>query len=194
MFFFFIFHHLFQIFGLTDLKRNCLTAIIGSTCYFLLWGYLHSNLGSSFIINAIKDWFYYLVVIDVICIGIIYKTYYGRSIVNEIGGEEKEDWAFDDRSHQYINLRRERQLAEKEKKIKEHEKKLAEKTEIFNNLLESKETLDILQDKSKEIEQLKQDVKELDTAIRYAPGGEIAKECEQDFYELAKFQNEEVNK
>lgn len=50
---------------------------------------------------VIREYWKYFVVIDAISMAIIYKCYYGRSIVNEVTAEDNEVWDYDKKTHQY---------------------------------------------------------------------------------------------
>jgi hypothetical protein len=156
---------------MTDLKRNCLTVIAGAICYFLLYGYLVDNSSNSWTL-LLKNWFGYFILFDVVMMGVIYRNYYGRSIINEIVEQEPtEKWDYDPDNHLYIR---------KDLKDKEHlyDSKIIMVDQTLQSLANHSH---IINKTEQELEKVKADVNELDMAIRYAPGGELAKEAEADF-------------
>jgi hypothetical protein len=83
--FFYIFHHinhyLFKPLDKTDAAVNVRTLIIGGIAYILLHGYLNGPSLSSYVF---KDYFWWIFSIDVIAMSVIYRNFYGESILNEI--------------------------------------------------------------------------------------------------------------
>jgi hypothetical protein len=83
--FFYIFHHLnhylFRPTDKTDAAVNVRTLIFGGIAYILLHGYLNKSTLSSY---PFKDYFWWIFAIDVIAMSVIYRNYYGESIINEI--------------------------------------------------------------------------------------------------------------
>ena len=69
-------------------KKNVMTFLFGSICWFLLGSYLFTpgriDKSSNFILYGMKNFFMWLVIIDICCVAIIYKLYYNRSIFNEV--------------------------------------------------------------------------------------------------------------
>jgi hypothetical protein len=92
--FFYIFHHinhyLFKPLDKTDAAVNVRTLIIGGISYILLHGYLNGPKLSSYVF---KDYFWWIFAIDIIAMSVIYRNFYGQSILNEIGNTfgKKED-------------------------------------------------------------------------------------------------------
>jgi hypothetical protein len=84
--FFYIFHHinhyLFKPVDKTDAAVNVRTLILGGIAYILLHGYLNGTTLSSYVF---KDYFWWIFSIDVIAMSVIYRNFYGESILNEIG-------------------------------------------------------------------------------------------------------------
>lgn len=84
--FFYIFHHinhyLFKPLDKTDAAVNVRTLILGGIAYILLHGYLNGPNLSSYVF---KDYFWWIFAIDVIAMSVIYRNFYGESILNEIG-------------------------------------------------------------------------------------------------------------
>jgi hypothetical protein len=83
--FFYIFHHinhyLFKPLDKTDASVNVRTLILGGIAYILLHGYINGPTLSSYVF---KDYFWWIFSIDVIAMSVIYRNFYGESIINEI--------------------------------------------------------------------------------------------------------------
>ncbi len=67
-------------------KKNVMTFLFGSILWFLLCSYLFSpsTNTSNFILYGMKNFFMWLVLIDICSVAVIYKLYYKRSIFNEV--------------------------------------------------------------------------------------------------------------
>jgi hypothetical protein len=83
--FFYLFHHInhyvFKPTNKPDSAMNVRTLIMGGIAYILFHAYLKSERMSDF---YFKDYFWCIFVIDVIAMGIIYKEYYGESVLGEV--------------------------------------------------------------------------------------------------------------
>jgi hypothetical protein len=83
--FFYIFHHinhyLFKPLDKTDAAVNVRTLILGGIAYILLHGYLN---GPTLFSYVFKDYFWWIFAIDVVAMSVIYRNFYGESIINEI--------------------------------------------------------------------------------------------------------------
>jgi hypothetical protein len=82
-------------------KKNCLTFIIGANIHLMLFlfiQYLAKHTGNMFI-ELLYRFYFVFVIIDVIAMAILYKCYWGRSIVNEMGAED--NWEYDEDRHRY---------------------------------------------------------------------------------------------
>jgi len=105
---FFTLHHLFHaLFAdiMTYIQINCLTALIGAICYFLTYGYMveYAN-GFS---RIIKDWWWYICVADISVMAVIYRNYYGRTIIAEVGVDTEDDhWDYNEEKHRYRKKQR----------------------------------------------------------------------------------------
>ena len=82
-------------------KKNCLTFLIGGNLHlilFLIVQYLSKNTG-----NMLAELFYrfysVFVLIDMFTMAILYKCYWGRSIINEMENDGR--WHFDKENHKY---------------------------------------------------------------------------------------------
>lgn len=181
---FFLLHHLFQILPITDLRRNCLTFLIGSIIYFLLRGYLQDH-NINWITRTFIDWFWYLLAADVVAMGIIYREYYGRSIVEETFSDP-EKWQWDAEQHKYVRTdlsQREEYFRDKLDALDQVGDKTFQVDLSLRELNSAKEKLD-------KIDQLEENLNELDQAFRYRPDGEEAKELKEHFNQLVNEQLE----
>jgi len=101
---YFILHHLFDILPFTkdckDVKKNCLTFLLGSIIHFIFYGMLKEYKLTG-MLKVITDFYVYIVLVDAIAMGVLYKTYYGRSILNEVAAIDEDDWDYDDEQHRY---------------------------------------------------------------------------------------------
>jgi len=178
--FFFLLHHLFTLLFdgvLTDLRRNCITFLLGTVLYVLCWGFLFNRF-SHWLAQTIQDFFWYFVVADVAVMAIIYRSYYGRSIVSELDPDSQDKYDWNDDDHQY----RKSKLAVKEALmddgVKEMHRVIGKSEETLGDLEEAKEKIEEFEN---DLQNLESNVNELDMAIRYAPGGEIAQKAQTDF-------------
>lgn len=84
--FFYIFHHinhyLFKPADKTDSAINVRTLIMGGIAYILFHGFLYSKNMRDY---YFKDYFWWIFALDVCSVSVIYRSYYGESIVGEIG-------------------------------------------------------------------------------------------------------------
>ena len=67
-------------------SKNVRTLIMGGILYILLHAYLFSESNHLY---KYRYYFYYLLILDAFVIGVIYKLYYGESIVNELSNDKK---------------------------------------------------------------------------------------------------------
>jgi len=193
MFFFFIIHHLFSLIfdtSMSDVRRNCLTLVVGSICYFLLYGYVTANYSTgNWLFRALRDWYGLLIVIDIFSVGIIYRSYYGRSIVNEIGDDQCGKWDYEPETHQYHKS----DIAVKEEYFADKLDTLDQAETTLNQLEDQVEQFQETNQKLEKIDQIEENLQELDMAIRYAPGGDLALAAQADFEALADQQQRQVN-
>lgn len=103
--YFYLVHHLLRIIPITkdsgDLKLNCTTLLIGTILHILTIGYLKSMkiMDENNLIGIIFNWYYYLIIADIAAVAILYKEYYGRSIISEM--DKPEDWEWDEENNKY---------------------------------------------------------------------------------------------
>ena len=169
--FFYLVHHILRVIpGVkesSNLKLNCTTLLIGTALHIMMTGYLRTaSIGreNSFIGNLFR-WYYYLIVADIIAVGVLYKEFYGRSILAE--AEKPSKWEWDEEKDKYKEKR--------EAKADRSEEAIQMATELGNEIDDTRERLVETRDK----------VEEIDMAIRYHPDGEIAKQLKED-YEILK--------
>lgn len=106
-----IFYLLHEITGfnedIPDGKRNARIFIIGIILYCLLYIFLinlwDKNVFSQNTADAIFWCGLILFISDISLISYIYKSYYGRSIINEIK-DEQDEWLFDKENHKYYKI------------------------------------------------------------------------------------------
>lgn len=152
--------------------------VVGTICYFLLYGYITSNYANShWILKALHDWYVYLMIIDTFSVGIIYRSYYGRSIINEVGDDRSGRWDYQPETHKYYKS----DLAIKEDYFRNKMDKLDQAEGTLNQLEDQVEQYQETNKKLEKIDQLEENINELDMAIRYAPGSDIALQAQSDF-------------
>lgn len=142
-------------------KKNIFTFIIGATCYILLYvfaEYLQRKSGY-LIFELFHKFFFYFVIVDAVAMAVLYKLYWGRSILNETMPNEDSNWDFKEEDHKYT----------KRKNLQEDE---------IRNFNEKSQKLDELDE---EVDELREKTEELETALLYHPDGELAKELKSNF-------------
>lgn len=175
---FYLFHNIINNINFTDnwneSKKNCLTLIVGGTLYVILYvllEYLYKKTYNIFF-DLMHKFFFYFVIVDAITMAVLYKLYWGRSIINEITPSE-DKWHLDEENHKY----------------KSHETLAYEDIRNFNNksnkLDELEKNVENLGDNIENLEENIKDIEEktdeMETAILFQPGGTIEKNCENDF-------------
>lgn len=102
---FFTLHHLVHKIAPSsweNVRKNALTFIIGTTFYYLLWGFVHlPHIFAHPIVMPLRNFYLYYILADIFSVGVLYKSYYGRSIIEEIRDPNGQDWDFDEDKHQY---------------------------------------------------------------------------------------------
>ena len=111
--------------------------------------------------------------------GIIYRNHYGRSIIFEMGDDDPSKWEYDEKTHKY-----------KRSEQTEREEFFAHKMDVLEQADETlqglKDHQQIMQETAEQLKDIQDTVDELDMAVKYAPGGELAKKFEQDFNDKLK--------
>lgn len=79
-----------------DGAKNVRTLIYGGICYILLHAYLY-NADCPYYLY--RHYIWYLFVLDALTMAVVYKNYYGRSIICEINSVEHHD--YDEKTHKY---------------------------------------------------------------------------------------------
>ena len=92
--------------NITGGKRNARVAIVGAMVYILLYilvdgVYRSSNWDPEFL-STVRTGMFLAFAADLCVMGWIYKDYYGRSIVQEVG--DKKGWVYDENHHKYHYL------------------------------------------------------------------------------------------
>ena len=186
MIYYFI-HNFLNLFSYTsewkESRKHCLNFIFGSTFYVTLFVFLQylTKTTQHLFIELITKFFPLFVIIDALGMAIIYKIYWGRSILSEIDATREYNWTFDKKKHKYYK----KDILRNEKKKKKIEKELMNYYNKSDHIDELKEKTNDLDKQTKE---LRNKTDELETALLYHPDGQIAKELEKDFYENANKQ------
>lgn len=110
--FYYTLHHLApETARFRDGRRNCATFILGSALYGGVWMLLQNWCGPALQrTSTVALWLLWLA--DALTMAYIYKAYYGRSILNELGAEDA--WEYDAATHRYRRLTEEERLAQAE--------------------------------------------------------------------------------
>lgn len=94
--YFYIFHHInHYISPLKNVEserhgaRNVRTLLFGGIMYIFTAAFLYSQhyqnfISSVFFLSALRDWFVWFIVLDVFAMAIIYKLYWGDTILREM--------------------------------------------------------------------------------------------------------------
>jgi hypothetical protein len=116
-----------------DGKRNCFTFLFGSVCYSVVYAVLKNvQLMYGIVIDACITAFLLILGGDVLTMAYIYKNYYGRNIIHEIGAErEQKDWKYNDETHKYTRTTEAEKIA---RKLQETKDKIVMQ-EIYNKEL-----------------------------------------------------------
>lgn len=169
---FYLLHNFINYINITESwsesQKNCFTFIFGSTLYVILYvicEYL-SRTYAKLVFELMTKFFLYIVVIDVITMCILYKKYFGRSILNETIPNEDSNWIYDSENHTY----------QKKKDLE------------IDELRKFNERSDELDDLRENIIQLDQKTDEITDALLYHPDNGIANKCKKDFEQLSNEQ------
>ena len=84
---------------LTDGQRNVRILFIALVLYVVIYAISFEYKNKSVIFKIINKYFFIFMAIDVIVSACLYKTYYGRSIFNELRKHETD--TYDEKTHQY---------------------------------------------------------------------------------------------
>lgn len=91
--FFFAIHHFIQNIPVTkdwqESKKNIVTFLIGAISYVFLTSFLNSKqykafIDANFLTFTLKNWLLWIIGIDVFAMAIVYKCYWGRTILSEL--------------------------------------------------------------------------------------------------------------
>jgi hypothetical protein len=100
---FYLLHHSPFWENLENGKRNCRTFLVGSIIYITLYCVLKNLKVFGYIdlfYEAFLSFLFYVFIADIASVGWLYKSYYGRSILNELP-EDNDKWEFDEMTHTY---------------------------------------------------------------------------------------------
>ncbi len=120
--YFYIFHQINQVLRKdedADGSVNVRTLILGGIMYIITHAII-SNPNSSMYLY--KNYLLYFFLLDVFAMGIIYKKYYGRSILKEMN--EYDTDIYDEKNHKYI--------PSKAQHIYNHDNKIKETSELLS--------------------------------------------------------------
>jgi hypothetical protein len=85
-----------------DGPKNARTFIIGAILYIVVFMVIMNlSLRYKFQSGILKSSLILLLVADIATMGYLYKSYYGRSILNEADIDNDKDWKFNEKSHKY---------------------------------------------------------------------------------------------
>jgi hypothetical protein len=85
-----------------DGPKNARTFIMGSVLYIIVFMVIMNlSLRYKFQSGILKSSLILLVAADIATMGYLYKSYYGRSILNEADIDNDKDWKFDEKTHKY---------------------------------------------------------------------------------------------
>lgn len=82
--FYYIIHMLPWGIHLTQGKRNVRTFLFGSVLYILLHAFLYADSMNNTLFFILRRYFWYIFVADFIAVAILYKLFFGESIMHEI--------------------------------------------------------------------------------------------------------------
>ena len=82
-------------------KKNCLTFLLGANLHVVLFVVIQyfAKTSQNMLVELFFRFYFLFFIIDAIAMAIIYKSYWGRSIVNEFVG--RKGWLFDSKTHTY---------------------------------------------------------------------------------------------
>lgn len=129
---FYTFHHIIHytlnIKDKSDGQKNCMTLLLGTIAWVLLWVLLYTY-KNAFHYEALRTGFIVILIADVVTMAYLYKSYYGRFITNELGEDPSvTDWKYDKNTNKY-----------KRKDTYDHKIDNYEKRKAFNKYLDQLE-------------------------------------------------------
>lgn len=173
-------------------RRNCATFLYGSFAYAVTYAILKNlRLRNGECFDAFVTALGMVFAADIAVMSYVYKSYYNRSIVAELGSEESDLWRFDKETHKYIRrpqeeLERERLSREREFSLI-HEKHQLELAELRQKLKEDHE-------RRKDFAKVLEHKRRVAAArviqrwwrhLLYMPEGRFYQRTQQHFYEQA---------
>ncbi len=84
-----IMHHTPGIKNWSESKKNITTLLVGGLLYIFLLSFVQSEpyrplVDSNFFLFTLKNWFLWIVLLDMTAMAIVYKNYWGRTILDEL--------------------------------------------------------------------------------------------------------------
>ena len=96
---FYLLYHLPIWKGMTNGKRIARIMLIALVLYILLFAYSFEHKNDNFLFKVISGYFVYFLIADFVVNAVLYKLYYGRSILKEFKSYETD--YFDEKKHKY---------------------------------------------------------------------------------------------
>ncbi len=160
----------------SESKKNIFTFIIGGTLYVLLYVFLEYliKMTNNIFIELLHKFFLFFVIIDVIAMAVLYKLYWGRSILNEGIPNEDSNWVFDEEKHKY----------DKRKNLEVDElRTFIDKSQQLDNI--KKDVDEELDDMRDILGQMEDKTNEMGEALLYHPDSAMARDAKEDFINLS---------
>lgn len=136
---YYILHSLFPEAKEEHGRRNCRVFFIGSFLYAMVFVFLKtmSLRGIDMMWEAALWGLLIVFVVDVMTVGILYKQFFGRSILCEVNDQDDDRWSYDGETHKYRRRdpekdRLHRERAEKRKAVLQH-KELVRAARVVQN-------------------------------------------------------------
>lgn len=134
----------------SDGKRNCATFMYGNCVYAIIYVIL-KNLQLKFgvVMDAVLSGFMMIILTDVCTMAYIYRSYYGRSILNEFAADDKAHWVYEEETHSYRSKNQAELLADSIKAEKELQLVVQEHKRTINEMKAKLRTQKIQQSKTR---------------------------------------------
>lgn len=82
-------------------QKNCITFLFGVILYVIGWFALMSNMGQHKLFDSIQTGMIIILIADICVMGWTYRSYYGRTIINETVLNNEDNWKFDSETDKY---------------------------------------------------------------------------------------------
>lgn len=138
---FYIVHNIVNCYKTTwsESQKNCFTLVIGGSLHVLMYITLQylARVYQSAYLELLSRFYGFFFLIDAVTMAIIYKLYWGRSIMNEVS-DNRDQWLLDEEKHLYSRKQQEaEEIPEKsdaaEKPEKPDDPEIPEGLEVLNN-------------------------------------------------------------